>query len=87
MWKDYGVKPSIEHYGCVVDLYGRAGRLAEAEDFIAKHFLEEHPLVWTNLLGACRLHNDMERGKRAAENIVQLEAQDSATYVLLSSMC
>ena len=87
MWKDYNVKPSIEHYGCVVDLYGRAGQLAEAEDFITKCSLEKQPLVWTNLLGACRLYDDVERGKRAAKNILHLEAQDSATYVLLASMC
>ena len=87
MSTDYNVKPSIEHYGCVVDLYGRAGQLAEAEDFIAKYSLEKQPLVWTNLLGACRLYDDVERGKRVAENILHLEAQDSATYVLLASMC
>lgn len=87
MGKDYGIKPTLEHYGCMIDLYGRAGQLVEAEDFILKWSLQQHALVWTNLLGACRLHGDAERGKRAAETIVHLEGQDSATYVLLANMC
>lgn len=36
--KAYGISPKIEHYGCVVDLLSRAGRLAEAEDMINNQF-------------------------------------------------
>ncbi|PQQ13907.1 pentatricopeptide repeat-containing protein [Prunus yedoensis var. nudiflora] len=34
MDKRYGIFPKVEHYGCVVDLLSRAGRLVEAEDLI-----------------------------------------------------
>eukprot|EP00250_Pteridium_aquilinum_P002322 c12519_g1_i1 orf=444-3011(-) len=87
MSKDYGIKPTAELYGCMVDLLGRAGQLGKAEDLISTKSLEQDVLSWSSLLGACNLHGDMERGKRAAESIVDLEAQDSATYVLLANMC
>ncbi|CAN8271974.1 unnamed protein product [Cochlearia groenlandica] len=34
MMKDYYIEPTIEHFGCMVDLYGRAGKLGKAYAFI-----------------------------------------------------
>ena len=34
MTREYGIGARMEHYACMVDLYGRAGRLHEAFDAI-----------------------------------------------------
>eukprot|EP01018_Ginkgo_biloba_P031698 Gb_03136 [translate_table: standard] len=86
MERDHGISPVLQHYACMVDLLGRAGRLDEADDFINKMPCEPSALVWRTLLGACRIHGNMEIGARAAERILELEPQDDATYVLLSNI-
>ncbi|XP_057827674.2 pentatricopeptide repeat-containing protein At4g21065 [Cryptomeria japonica] len=86
MSQEYGVTPRLEHYACIVDLLGRAGLLEEAEDFIKKMPLEPNISVWQSLLGACRIHGNMELGKYAAECLLKLEPNDSATYILLSNI-
>jgi len=71
---------------CMVDLLGRAGKLDEAEDFINKMLFEPNALVWRTLLSACKIHGNVDIGKRAAENILKLEPQDAPAYVLLSNI-
>eukprot|EP01018_Ginkgo_biloba_P011645 Gb_37070 [translate_table: standard] len=87
MSQDYGVIPQADHYACMVDLLARAGRLHEAEDLINKMPIEPDAVVWGTLLGACRIHGNMELGKRAAECLLELEPQNPAAYVLLSNIC
>eukprot|EP01018_Ginkgo_biloba_P030031 Gb_09793 [translate_table: standard] len=86
MSKNYGITPRIEHYVCMVDLLGRAGLLDEAKDFINKMPLQHSALVWRSLLGACRIHGNIDIGKHAAESLLELDLYDAATYVLLSNM-
>ncbi|KAJ8615178.1 hypothetical protein MRB53_034550 [Persea americana] len=61
---EYQSTPDIEHYACMVDVLGRAGRLKEAEELINKMPHEPNALVWRMLLGASRIHGDSDRGKR-----------------------
>ncbi|GMI85115.1 Organelle transcript processing 72 [Hibiscus trionum] len=84
--KDYGVETSIEHYCCVVDLFGRAGRLAEAENFILTSGFKNNPIMWRALLSACKVYKDAVTGNRAAMKVIELEPQESASYVLLHSI-
>lgn len=86
MVKDYGILPGEDHYCCMVDLLGKAGKLTEAENLILGMPFEPSALVWQTLLGACRLHGELEMGKRAAENVLAIEKKDPSTYVLLSNM-
>ncbi|XP_072964807.1 putative pentatricopeptide repeat-containing protein At3g15130 [Typha angustifolia] len=82
----YGINPGIDHYACMVDILGRAGRLQEAEDLIKGMPFEPNALVWRILLSACRNYGDIERGERSMEMVVALEPSDSAAYVLLSNL-
>ncbi|KAK7258262.1 hypothetical protein RIF29_32842 [Crotalaria pallida] len=82
----YGIEPRVDHYACMVDLFGRWGFLKEAEELIDKLDVEPNAMVWSNLLGACRIHGDDKRGQRAAKNLIELEPQNSSPYVLLSNM-
>ncbi|KAL9677245.1 hypothetical protein QQ045_005473 [Rhodiola kirilowii] len=82
----YSMKPRKEHFSCVVDMLGRAGRLSEAEMFIYDMGLELDVLVWEPLLGACRLHEEMTIGERSAKKIMELRPEWHGPYVLLSDM-
>eukprot|EP01018_Ginkgo_biloba_P015859 Gb_38232 [translate_table: standard] len=86
MNQDHGITPKVEHYACMVDLLGRSGHLDEAESFINAMPFEPSAFIWKTLLGACRIHGNMDLGKRAAEFVLKLEPEDHATYVLLSNM-
>eukprot|EP01018_Ginkgo_biloba_P022103 Gb_10158 [translate_table: standard] len=86
MSQEHAIMPRMEHYACIVDSLGRAGHLEEAENFISKMPFEPGSMIWRTLLGACRIHQNVELGKRAAERVLNFEPQDAATYVLLSNI-
>ncbi|CAK9139411.1 unnamed protein product [Ilex paraguariensis] len=85
MKENYGLVPEMEHYACIVDLLGRVGRLDDALKFVRKMPLEPNEMVWQALLGGCRIHGNVELGERAAEKILSIQPEYSATYVLLSN--
>ncbi len=82
----YHISPTVEHYVCMVDLLGRAGRLQEAEDLINTISCEPNAAVWMALLGACRVHGNVEMGERIAKRVLELDPQSAAGYVLLSNI-
>ncbi|PWA48838.1 tetratricopeptide repeat (TPR)-like superfamily protein [Artemisia annua] len=86
MLTKFGVTPLMEHYGCVVDLLGRAGFLEEAKAFIKRMPFEPDVSVLGALLGACKLHRDIELGNEVANRIRELQPQLCGQYVLLSSI-
>ncbi|KAJ7547987.1 hypothetical protein O6H91_08G112500 [Diphasiastrum complanatum] len=86
MCKDHGVTPTMDHYACMVDLLGRAGCLADAEDFVNKMPIQPDALVWRTLLGAARNHGHVDIGRRAFDCAVKLEPENAAAYVLLSNV-
>eukprot|EP01018_Ginkgo_biloba_P027263 Gb_11025 [translate_table: standard] len=86
MSQDYGITPRMEHYACMVDLLGHAGCLVEAEEFIKEMPFEAGAMVWRALLGASRVHGNVDLVKHGAENILEMEPEDFSTYVLLSNI-
>jgi pentatricopeptide repeat protein len=86
MRKDHGIAPIIDHYACMVDLLGRAGHLDKALDLINDMAFEPSATIWGALLGACRIHGNMELGKYAAECLFKLEPHSAGPYVLLSNI-
>ncbi|KAJ7978260.1 Pentatricopeptide repeat-containing protein [Quillaja saponaria] len=82
----YHIEPGIEHYTCMVDLYGRAGCLNEIKEFIHENGISHLCVIWKSFLSSCRLHKNIEMGKWVADNILQLEPSDAGTYILLSNM-
>eukprot|EP01018_Ginkgo_biloba_P026430 Gb_07153 [translate_table: standard] len=83
---NYHTTPGLQHYACMVDLLGRAGRLDEAHDFIKKMPVEPRANVWGALLSACRTYCHIELGKCAAEHLFELEPENPGYYVLLSNI-
>lgn len=86
MREEHGLVPKPEHYACVVDILGRAGYLSRAREFVETMPIEPDAMVWRTLLSACTVHKNMEIGEQAANHLLRLEPNDSATYVLLSNM-
>eukprot|EP01018_Ginkgo_biloba_P023754 Gb_10615 [translate_table: standard] len=86
MTSDHFIIPIADHYACMVDLLGRAGHLHEAEYFINKMPFEPDAVVWGAFLSACRIHGNLELGKRAAEHLFELQPRNPGAYVLLSNI-
>eukprot|EP01018_Ginkgo_biloba_P032700 Gb_11667 [translate_table: standard] len=86
MRRDYCITPRVEHYACMVDLLGRAGHLDEAYDLITMMPLEPDASVWGALLGACRIHSNIELGECVSEHLIELEPKIVGNYVLLSNL-
>ncbi|KZV51605.1 pentatricopeptide repeat-containing protein-like [Dorcoceras hygrometricum] len=82
----YGIAPGAEHYACVVDMLGRAGQVERAYLIIRKMPIQPTISIWGALLGACKLHGNQELGKIAADNLFELDPQDSGNHVILSNM-
>lgn len=86
MVSDYSIMPQIEHYGCMVDLLGRAGLLEQAVDFVRQMPIEADVVIWAALLGACRTYKNIELAELALERLIELEPKNPANYVMLSNV-
>ncbi|KZV46302.1 pentatricopeptide repeat-containing protein mitochondrial-like [Dorcoceras hygrometricum] len=84
--KKDGVELGIEHYGCVVDLLGRAGLVNKALLFIYKMPYEPNAAIWSSLLGACRVHQNVGVGKIAGERLLEIEPENAGNYVVLCNL-
>ncbi|KAF8400658.1 hypothetical protein HHK36_013957 [Tetracentron sinense] len=86
MVNDHRMEPSQEHYSCVVDMLGRVGRLEKAEQFVGQMHTMPGLSVLQSLLGACRIHGNVEMAKRVSEALMEMEPMESGSYVLMSNM-
>ncbi|CBI33393.3 unnamed protein product, partial [Vitis vinifera] len=86
MVQAYNIEPLAEHYACMVDLLGRAGRLEEAFQLVRGMKINANAGIWGALLGACRIHGNLELAKFAAEKLLEFEPHKTSNYVLLSNM-
>lgn len=86
MFRDHDIMPVVEHFDCMIDLLGRAGRLDEAEDLIKSMPFEPTQVSFISLLGASKHQIDVDRGERAADCISALNPNSTAPYVILSNI-
>ncbi|KAI3693943.1 hypothetical protein L1987_76899 [Smallanthus sonchifolius] len=86
MREKYGLEPKVEHYGCLVDLLGRAGRLSEAMEVLNTMPVKPNAVLWRCLLGATRTHGNLDFAEVALDHLVKLEPETSGNYVLLSNV-
>ncbi|KAL6217898.1 hypothetical protein ACLB2K_011115 [Fragaria x ananassa] len=82
----FRIDPGREHYGCVIDLLGRAGKLDEAARLIQEMECEPDAVTWRTLLGACRVHQNVDLATHAAKQILKMDPDDAGTYILLSNI-
>ncbi|MCE3214776.1 Pentatricopeptide repeat-containing protein [Datura stramonium] len=86
MKEDFGVVPGAEHYACMIDILGRAGRLDEAMKLIERMPVEPTSVVWVALLSACRVHKNVDLAELAAAKLSELGSENDGTYTLLSNI-
>lgn len=86
MKEDYGLEPAMDHYGAMVDLLGRAGQLNKAWDFIQDMPVEPGITVFGAMLGACKIHKNVELGEKAAKKLFELNPDEGGYHVLLSNI-
>ncbi|XP_010529216.1 PREDICTED: pentatricopeptide repeat-containing protein At4g18840 [Tarenaya hassleriana] len=86
MKRVYGIEPTVEHYGCMVDLFGRMGKVEEAEELVSKIPPESAPVLLESLLGACKRFGHMEMAERIAMRLVELNPEESSGYVQMSNL-
>ncbi|RCV46425.1 hypothetical protein SETIT_9G530700v2 [Setaria italica] len=84
--RQFGVQPTIKHYGCMVDLLGRAGYLEEAEQLVAKMPMKADNVIWGSILSAARAHGNVGLGEKAAEELAKLDQAHGASKVALSNI-
>ncbi|GMH04149.1 hypothetical protein Nepgr_005988 [Nepenthes gracilis] len=83
MMKDYSIVPGSEHCACVVDLLGRSGSLEEAYEFVLRMPVEPDVGVWGALLGACRIHGNVELAELVSKRVFQLGPPTVSFHVLM----
>ncbi|KAK7855816.1 pentatricopeptide repeat-containing protein [Quercus suber] len=86
MIQDFNITPELAHYGCVVDLLGRGGRLDEARESIKSMPIKPDASVWRALLSACRVNYNTKLAENIFEKLVELEPMNPGNYVLLSNI-
>lgn len=84
--KKFKIEPEVPHYVTIVGLLGRVGLLDRAQRFIREMPIEPTAAVWGALLGACRMHKNMELGVYAAERVFELDPHDSGPRILLANI-
>ncbi|CAM8909784.1 unnamed protein product [Rhodiola kirilowii] len=87
MTRDFSISPTIEHYGCMIDLLCKAGLLEDTLDLIRSMVVEPNSRIWSTLLGGCKLHKNLKIAYVAAEKLMLLEPNHSGPYNLLVNMC
>lgn len=86
MKDEFGIVPKIEHYGCMVDLLGRAGLVKQAYKYICEMPVEPNAVIWRTLLGACALRGNLEIAEVARDELKKLEPKHCGDFVLLSNL-
>ena len=86
MKEAYNLEPEVEHYGCMVNLLGRAGHLEEAYELVRNMKIDPDPVLWGTLLGACKLHGNVSLGEEIVEFLVSRNLASDGTFVLLSNI-
>uniref|UniRef100_A0A0E0QL32 Pentatricopeptide repeat-containing protein n=1 Tax=Oryza rufipogon TaxID=4529 RepID=A0A0E0QL32_ORYRU len=86
MWNHYGIRPTIKHYGCMIDLFSRAGRLAEAEGMMQMMPIQPSVTMWGSMMNGCKVHGRADIAERVGRQVAELNPQFGAIYVIMSNI-
>nr|XP_048334499.1 pentatricopeptide repeat-containing protein At2g22070-like [Ziziphus jujuba var. spinosa] len=80
------IEPTSSHYACMIDLFGRAGLLQEAFNFIETMPIEPDVIAWGSLLSSCKVHKNVDLAKVTAERLLLIEPDNSGAYTALANL-
>ncbi|XP_031372667.1 pentatricopeptide repeat-containing protein At3g22690-like [Punica granatum] len=86
MESKYGIEPMVQHFGCMVDLLGRVGRLEEALEMICSMPLGPDAAIWSTFLRAYESHQNVELAELAFRRLVELDPSSDSAHVVLSKV-
>ncbi|ONM20884.1 Pentatricopeptide repeat-containing protein [Zea mays] len=86
MVKSYGIKPQMEHYSCMVDLYARAGLLEKAEELLNQTPFPPTSTMVAALVGACHEQGNIIIGERSARRLLEMKTENAGHFVLIANM-
>ncbi|CAL5369500.1 unnamed protein product [Camellia sinensis] len=78
-----GIVPRMEHYACMVDLFGRTGHLNEAYDMVTKLPHKPSLSLLESLLGACIIHGNLQIGEEIGRLLLEMDPENPGSYVML----
>ncbi|CAI0432527.1 unnamed protein product [Linum tenue] len=85
----FGLRPGLRHYGCIVHLLGKAGYVRDAYEFVKRMPVEPDLVLWRSLLSSCKVHGDVDLGEEVGKIVVHLHPEMmelSEDYVALSNI-
>uniref|UniRef100_A0A2P2P0P8 Pentatricopeptide repeat-containing protein n=1 Tax=Rhizophora mucronata TaxID=61149 RepID=A0A2P2P0P8_RHIMU len=80
------MEPQLDHYVCVVDLLGRAGRLEEAMGILETMPFRPNALIYKTMLTACKVHRNLPLGEDMARRGLDLDPSDPSFHLLLANL-
>ncbi|KAG9457790.1 hypothetical protein H6P81_002298 [Aristolochia fimbriata] len=86
MEREFGMTPTVEHYGCLIDLLGRGGFIEEAMEVVRRMPMEPNAAIWGAIFNACRVHKNVRVGELAAQKLINKEPWNGAVYMALMSL-
>ncbi|CDO99958.1 unnamed protein product [Coffea canephora] len=86
MVTEFHIHPNLEHYACLVDLLGRAGRIEEALEIVKSMPVKPSGSIWGSLLNACRIHGKISPVDFIAKELLEIEPDNPGNYVMLSNI-
>ncbi|XP_051113836.1 pentatricopeptide repeat-containing protein At1g77170, mitochondrial [Andrographis paniculata] len=86
MTQVYGIKPRLPHYGCMVDLLGRAGLFDEAKMMVEGMPMKANVVIWGCLMGACEKYGNLKMGEWVGRHLIELEPWNDGVFVALSNI-
>ncbi|XP_022934601.1 pentatricopeptide repeat-containing protein At4g21065-like [Cucurbita moschata] len=81
-----GIEPSVEHYGCIVDLLCRTGLVEEAYRIVTTTNIPSNPATWRSLLKGCKKKKLSNLGEIVARYLLQLEPLNAENYIVISNL-
>ncbi|KAJ0680667.1 putative tetratricopeptide-like helical domain superfamily [Helianthus annuus] len=86
MTEKYNITPEIDHYACMIDLYGRANELEEAMEFMRKIPIELDVVILGTFLSACRVHGNLELAREVEGELLRVGGESGTRYVQVANV-
>ncbi|KAF8660689.1 hypothetical protein HU200_057516 [Digitaria exilis] len=86
MKQRYNIEPGIEHFGCMVDLLARSGRLTDALGLVRTMPMRPSRSIWGSILNASLACQNTEVAEIASKELHHLDPAEEGGYVLLSNL-
>ncbi|OMO88685.1 hypothetical protein CCACVL1_08262 [Corchorus capsularis] len=82
----YNIEPRIQHYGCLIDLLGRAGKFEQALEVISEMKMEPDEVVWGSLLNGCKIYGRTDLAEFAVKKLIEIDPDNGGYGIMLANL-